>query len=415
MSAALVLLLLSGCMVRQETMLQPQMRTLPQANIARQYAYELRQGATLTTCLVQVLQPASEQYAWSMNHGGKVFQVQPSAKVCAGSRQLVVQFPEDSAALIPSALMFRLSDSVLHALLQKGHAGLDLVKPYRVFEADGRSRMEAELLAKVKLVNRGDTLLLVVVNDVPVLLQCRVAEAQGAGKLFRLFYSGDAQNPLLLGWDFDISVRLSRIAMPDAAPDPLALAPGTALLFLYNHPVMLQGLWDYVDDTLHLYIERSDSVLQGRYRLTGKGSYPFQGRFSYTRGSGDDPVMRMIPEYTTEDCMRFGLDCGNWFLRSAQWNNLLNKAVVKLEVNENKNAQWFAPVLNEDACFAYSRSLNMDGAQQDFNIIRLKDRMSETILDVLPNRDNPLVLYWQEGTESLELVQVIHAKRRRKP
>ncbi|MBU6325216.1 MAG: hypothetical protein KJS92_06985, partial [Bacteroidetes bacterium] len=271
LNAALGLMLLSGCMVRQESMMQPQMRTLPQANIARQYAYELRQGTLVSTCLVQVLQPAPEQYTLCINHGGTVFRVQPNAKVRAGSRQMVVQFPEDSAALLPSALMFRLSDSVLSSLMHKGHASLDLVKPYRVFEADGRSRMEAELLRKVELVNQGDTLLPVVINEAPVMLKCRMADAQGTGKPFRLFYSGDAQNPLLLGWDFDISVRLNRIEMPDVALDPLAPAPGTTLLFLYNHPVMLQGLWDYVDDSLHLYIERADSLLQGIYRVSGKG------------------------------------------------------------------------------------------------------------------------------------------------
>jgi hypothetical protein len=379
---------------------------LPDAHIARQFSYEIRKGAEVSTVVLQVSQPAPEGYAVSLNHDGILYRVQWAPVISSGSRQLVVAFPEDTAALLPAALMFRLSDTVIKELMHTGRTQLELVRPYRVYEGDGRAQMASEVLASTSIQLSSDTVLPVSLNGSEVLLKCRMAEGESSAGRFRLFFSGAGDNPVLLGWDFGHSVRLTWIDMPDRKVNPLLLKPGSCLLFLYNHPVMYEGLWDYLDDSLWLYIERADSLLQGRYRLSGKGSYTRLGRFSYESGKGNDPTLRMIPEYSMEDCARFGLDCGNWFLRSAQWNALMYKALVRLEVNENKNAQWFSPLLNEEGNSAFSRRVRMHGAEQEIRVLRLKDRHSETVMDVLPNSDFPMVVYWQEGTQSLELKEV---------
>lgn len=389
-------------------------QSLPAAHVARQFGYELRQGASTSAVVVQVTQPGSEAYAMTMNHAGVLYRAQWRPAECSGSRSLAVAFPDDTAALLPAALMFRLSDTLLQELVHEGSTHLELVRPYRAYEADGRAQMAAEILASLNIKVSGDTLLPVSLNGSEVLLQCRMAEGETPTGRFRLFFSGSADQPLLLGWDFQHSVRLSWIDMPDIQPNPLLLQAGSSLLFLYNHPVMYQGMWDYVDDSLWLYVERADSLLQGRYQISGKGSYPRSGRFNYESGRGDDPVMRIVPEYSMEDCARFGLVCGNWFLRSAQWNALMNRAAVALEVNEHKDAQWFAPVLNDDGNFAFSRQLRVHGAEREIQVLRLKDRQSETVMDVLPNRDVPMMVYWQEGTESLELKAVFTPTAKRK-
>jgi hypothetical protein len=54
------------------------------------------------------------------------------------------------------------------------------------------------------------------------------------------------------------------------------------------------------------------------------------------------------------------------------------------------------------------------GAECQIPVLRLKDQQSETVMDVLSNRDVPLVVYWQEGTESLELKEVFPPAGKRK-
>jgi len=408
------LFLMPACMAQKKSAPLPPVQALPSAHVARQFGYEVRQGAEATVVVVQVTQPAPEAFAMAINHQGVVYHAPLAPKVRSGSRQLIVQFPEDTAALISGALMFRLSDTLLRELMYAGHTQLELVRPYRVYEADGRAQMEREVLASLQIRVSGDTVLPVSLNGSAVLLSSRVAEGMTPSGRYCLYFSGDAGNPILLGWDFKSSVRLKWIEMADNEVNPLLLKQGSSLLFLYNHPVMYEGLWDYLDDSLWLYIERADSLLQGRYRLSGRGCYTRTGRFVYESGRGDDPTMRMIPEYSMEDCARFGLDCGNWFLRSAQWNALMYKALVRLEVNENKNAQWFSPLLNHEGNFAFSRRIRMHGAEQEIRVLRLKDRYSETVMDVLPNSDYPMVVYWQEGTESLELKAVYPPAGKRK-
>jgi hypothetical protein len=410
----LSLFLLPACMAQKKVLPPVSVESLPAAHAARQFGYEMRLGESVSTVLVQVTQPGPEAYAMTMNHAGMLYRTRWNPAQRVGSRSLAVAFPDDTAALLPSALMFRLSDTLLQELVYEGRTQLDLVRPYRAYEADGRAQMASEVLASLSIQVRGDTLLPVSCNGLEVLLQCRMAEGESSTGRFRLFFSGTTDQPLLLGWDFQHSVRLSWIDMPDLRPNPLMLQAGSSLLFLYNHPVMFQGMWDYMDDSLWLHVERSDSLLLGRYQISGKGSYSRSGRFSFESGRGDDPVMRLVPEYSMEDCARFGLVCGNWFLRSAQWNALLNRAAVPLEVNEHKDAQWFSPVLNDDGNFAFSRQLRVYGAECQIPVLRLKDQQSETVMDVLSNRDVPLVVYWQEGTESLELKEVFPPAGKRK-
>jgi hypothetical protein len=90
------------------------------------------------------------------------------------------------------------------------------------------------------------------------------------------------------------------------------------------------------------------------------------------------------------------------------------EAAVPLEVNEHKDAQWFSPVFNDDGNFAFSRRVRLRGIEQEIRVLRLKDRHSETVMDVLPNGDYPMLVYWQEGTESLELKEVLPPVRTRK-
>lgn len=408
------LLLLPACLAQKKLVHPLSVKNLPAAHAARQFGYEMRQGESVSTVLVQVMQPGPEAYAMSLNHDGKLYRVQWHPSQSAGSRSLAVAFSDDSAALFPAALMFRLSDTLLNELLHQGHTHLDLVKPYRAYEADGRAQIAAEVLASLSIHACGDTLLPVSCNGSEVLLKCRMAEGESSTGRFRLFFSGTTDQPLLLGWDFQHSVRLTWIDLADIQLNPLLLQPGSSLLFLYNHPVMYQGLWDYMDDSLWLYVERADSLLQGRYQISGKGSYSRSGRFFFESGRGDDPVMRLLPEYSMEDCARFGLVCGNWFLHGAQWNALMNRAVVPLEVNEHKDVQWFSPVLNDKGNFAFSRLVRMRGVEQEIRVLRLKDRHSETVMDVLPNSDYPMLVYWQEGTESLELKEVFPPVGKRK-
>jgi hypothetical protein len=387
---------------------------LPTAHIARQFGYEMRQGAVSSVVVVQVTDPKAETFALSLNHEGVQYRVQWHPAQVSRSRSLALAFPDDTAALFHAALMFRLSDTLLNELLHQGHTHLELVKPYRAYEADGRAQMAAEVLASLRIQVRGDTLLPVSLNGSEVMLQCRMAEGTSSAGHFRLFFSGTAEQPMLLGWDYRQSVRLRWIDMPDQMMNPLNVQTGSSLLFLYNHPLMYQGLWDYLDDSLWLYVERADSLLQGRYQISGKGSFSRSGRFSFESGRGDDPVMRLVPEYSMEDCARFGLVCGNWLLHGAQWKKLMYQAVVPLEVNEHKDAQSFSPLLNEDGNFAFGRLVRMRGEEQEIRVLRLKDRHSETVMDVLPNSDFPLLVYWQEGTESLELKEVFPPAGKRK-
>lgn len=408
------LYLLPACMAQKKALHPLPVQGLPTAHIARQFGYEMRQGAEASVVVVQVTNPSAETFALSLNHEGVLYRAQWHPAQVSRSRALALAFPDDTAALFPAALMFRLSDTLLNELLHQGHTHLDLVKPYRAYEADGRAQIAAEVLASLSIHACGDTLLPVSLNGSAVLIKCRMAEGTSSAGHFRLFFSGTTDQPLLLGWDFRHSVRLSWIDMPDRVMNPLNLQTGSSLLFLYNHPVMYQGLWDYIDDSLWLYVERADSLLQGRYQISGKGSYPRSGRFSFESGRGDDPVMRLVPEYSMEDCTRFGLVCGNWLLHGAQWKRLMYQAAVPLEVNEHKDAQWFSPVLNDDGNFAFSRRVRLRGIEQEIRVLRLKDRHSETVMDVLPNGDYPMLVYWQEGTESVELKEVLPPSGKRK-
>ncbi len=411
----LIALLLPACVLRKGASVELPVRSMPVMNAAGFMGYTVQYQGLTSECLVQAIPTGNGDAVLSVNHRSMVFRSVLPAAVRSNSRQLMVDFCEDTTDLMPAAPMFLLSDSVLAELTRIGSAQLELVKPYRTYEADGSTRMELESRGMILLHVLRDTLMPIMFNGSPVLMRCWLAEGAGSRGTFRLYFSGEEGNRLILGWDYGLSVRLTWVEQADALPDPFALQPGSELLFLYNHPVMLHGMLDYVDDTLYLRISRADSLLQGSYHFRGPGVYARDGRFSYERGRGDDATMRMIPEYSMEDCARFGLDCGNWFLRGAQWNSLLYRGLVMLELNEFKDAQQFVPQLNAFGNYRFTRSLASGAAPVEFCVFRLKDRMSEAVMDVLPNRDYPMVVYWQQGTESLELVQVIHSKGRKNP